>query len=65
MGVKVSPDVAQEITTKMLNGLNIECYIDDCGAWTNSTFKEHMMLVKEILKRLADNGMKCNPLKCD
>ena len=65
MGDKVSPDVAQEMITKILSGLDVECYIDDCGAWTNSTFEEHMVLVQEILKRLADNRMKCNPLKCD
>ena len=58
MGVKVSPDVAQEIITKMLNGLDVECYIDDCGTWTNGSFEERMKLVKEILKRLAENGMK-------
>ena len=45
MGVKVSPDVAQEMITKMLAGLDVECYIDDYGAWTNSIFKEHMELV--------------------
>ena len=65
MGVKVSPDVAQEMIIKILNGLNVECYIDDCGAWTNSTFKEHMQLVDKILKRLANSRIECNPLKSD
>ena len=65
MGVKVSPDVAQEMITKILTGLVVEFYIDDCGAWTNSIFEEHMELVNKILNRLADSGMKYNPLKCD
>ena len=65
MGVKVSPDVAQEIITKILNGLDIVSYIDDCGIWTDSTFKQHMELVNKVLLQLVDAGMKCNPLKCD
>ena len=39
MGVKVSPDVAHEIITKMLTGLYVKCYIGDCGAWTDFTFE--------------------------
>ena len=65
LGVKVSLDVAQEMITKILTGLDVECYIDDCGAWTNSNFEEHMELVDKIQKQLADSGMKCNPLKCN
>ena len=58
MGVKISPDVAQEMITKMLSGLDVECYMNDCGTWTNGTFEEHMVLVEKILQRLAENGMK-------
>ena len=65
MGVKVSSDVAQEMITKILDGLDIVCYIDDCGLWTDSTFEEHMELVDKVLARLASAGMKCNPLKCN
>ena len=65
MGVKVtiSLDVAQSMVTKILNGLDVVAYIDDCGIWTDSTFKEHMELVEEVLRRLVGAGMKYNPLK--
>ena len=65
MGVKVSPDAAQSVITEILAGLNCVSYIDDCGIWTGTTFKEHMELVGKVLSRLVDAGMKCNPLKCD
>ena len=65
IGVKVSPDVAQEMITKILNGLDVVSYIDDCGIWTDSSFEQHMELVDKVLSRLVDAGMKCNPLKCD
>ena len=65
MGVKVSLDVAQEMITKILNGLEHVCYIDDCGVWIDSAFKEHMEFVGKVLSRLVDAGMKCNPLKCN
>ena len=65
MGLKSSPDYAQAFITKILNGLDVEVYIDDMGLWTSGSFEEHMLLVDSILQRLAANGMKCNPLKCE
>jgi len=65
MGVKVSPDAAQGLITKVLAGLDCAAYMDDCGIWTDESFEDHMELVGKILQRLADNGLKCNPLKCD
>ena len=51
--------------TKMLEGLDCECYIDDVGIWTSGNFTELVDLVDQVLKRFAANGIKCNPLKCD
>ena len=65
MGVKISGDVAQHIMTKMLEGLDCECYIDDVGIWTNGDFYEHVDLVDQVLKQFADNAMQCNPLKSE
>jgi hypothetical protein len=65
MGVKVSPDAAQGLITKVLAGLDCVAYMDDCGIWTDGSFEEHFELVGKILERFADNGLKCNPLKCD
>ena len=42
MRVKVLLDVAQEMITKILNGLDIVSYINNCGIWTDSTFEQHM-----------------------
>ena len=65
MRVEVSPEVSQAIITKILNGLDVVFYIDNCKIWTNSTFEEHMELVDKVLLRLVDTGMKYNPLKCN
>lgn len=64
MGVKISPDIAQSIMEEALQGIDVEVYIDDIGYWSNGTYEEHMAVVDTILQRLADNGLKCNPLKC-
>ena len=66
MGVKISPDVAQQHMTDMLQGIpNTLWYINDVGIWTKGTFPEHLYVVDAVLERLSNNNMKCNPLKCD
>ena len=68
MGIKVSPDIAQQHITQMLDGLlgpDVVVYIDDKGIWTDGDYDEHIDLVDKVLERLAANEMKCNPLKCD
>ena len=64
MGVKVSPDEAQAMITKILTCLNFVAYIDDCGIWTDTIYEQHIDLVGQVLQRLVDAGMKYNPLKC-
>ena len=63
MGVKVCPDIAQSLIERIVKGLDVDAYIDNCGYWSNGTFEEHFKVVNEILRRLKDNGLKCNPLK--
>ena len=65
MGIKISPDIAQSVINKILDGLDTEGYIDDCGYWSDGSFDDHLKQVDKILTRLKDNGMKCNLLKCD
>ena len=48
MGIKVSPDVTQDMIAKILNGLDVVAYIDSCRIWTNTTFKLHMELVGKV-----------------
>ena len=64
MGIKVSPDFAQSMIKKILQGLDIDAYMDDLGIWTKGSFDDHMHIVDTVLERLTANGMKCNPLKC-
>ena len=64
MGVKISPDVAQAIIMKVFHDVKVVCYINDLGIWTNGAYDEHLQLIDQVLARLLENGLKCNPLKC-
>ena len=64
MGVKVSPDVAQNIMEEILQGIDCSIYMDDVGIWTNGTLQSHLQVVEQVLKKFAENNLKCNPLKC-
>eukprot|EP00957_Ditylum_brightwellii_P154350 11745640-Ditylum_brightwellii.AAC.1 len=63
MGLKIAPDEAQAVIDKILQGMDIDAYIDDVGIFSNGTFEGHMKLVGKVLKLLENNGMKVNPLK--
>ena len=65
MGMKISPDEAQAIMEEILEGLDVTCYIDDLGIWTNGTFDEHLEFVDKVLLRLAASNLKTNSLKCN
>ncbi len=65
MGLKCSPDYAQEEMENIFRDVNnAEVYIDDIGAFSNS-WEEHMTLTSKILTLLQDNGFTVNPLKCE
>ena len=64
MGLKLSPDEAQSVIEAILDGLDVEVYIDDVGIFSDS-WEEHMEKVAAVLRRLEDNGCKINPLKCE
>ena len=49
MGIKISPDIAQSVINKILDGLDMEGYIDDCGYWSNGSFDGHLEQVDKIL----------------
>ena len=42
VGIKMSPDVAQHMITKILTGLDCVAYNDNFGIWTDTIFEEHM-----------------------
>eukprot|EP00957_Ditylum_brightwellii_P171561 13060985-Ditylum_brightwellii.AAC.1 len=64
MGLNIAPDVAQAIIEEIMRGTDVEAYMDDVGVFTNGDFEDHMRVVQIILKRLEENGMKVNLLKC-
>ena len=64
MGVCVSPYAAQAEMERILQGLNCVVYLDDIGSWSNGTYEKYMNTVQKILKQLAKNNLKTNPLKC-
>jgi hypothetical protein len=64
MGLKCSPDFAQEVMENILWEVeDAEVYIDDKGAFSNS-WKEHMALLCRILTLLQDNGFTVYLLRC-
>ena len=65
MGVKQSPDFAQEVMEDVFRDMaDTEVYIDDIGIWAQS-WQHHQKIVAEVLRRLEDNGFTVNPLKCE
>jgi RNase H-like domain found in reverse transcriptase/Reverse transcriptase (RNA-dependent DNA polymerase) len=66
MGIKCSPDFAQEIMESILSDPS-QCgdvYIDDVGVFSNS-FDDHLQDLAQVLQRLQGNCFTVNPLKCE
>jgi hypothetical protein len=63
MGLKCSPDIAQSVMENVLRSIkDIECYIDDIGAFSND-WTSHKELLDSVLQRFRDKGFTINPLK--
>jgi hypothetical protein len=63
MGLKCSPDYAQEVIENIFCDVeDIEVYIDDNDAFSQS-WDDYMALLCTILTKLQDNWFMVNPLK--
>lgn len=66
MGIKQSPDIAQELMEKMLRPFqdDTEIYIDDIGIFSK-TWDHHLSILRKVLTALQENNLTVNPLKCE
>ncbi len=65
MGVKQSPDIAQEIMEDVLRDVEAaKVYIDNIGVFSNN-WPTHLHDLHQVLKCLEDNGFTVNLLKCE
>ena len=66
MGLKCSPDIAQEVMENIFRHIeDTDVYIDDVGAFTMAGWNNHVKLLDKILGLLAENGFTVNPLMCE
>jgi RNase H-like domain found in reverse transcriptase/Reverse transcriptase (RNA-dependent DNA polymerase) len=65
MGVKQSPDVAQELLESLLRDIE-ECdvYIDDIGCFDDS-WEAHLVTLERVLSKLRDKNFAINPRKVE
>jgi hypothetical protein len=65
MGIKQSPDVAQEIMESLFRDLDeVDVYINDVGCFSNS-WDTHLQSLHKILAILQAAIFTVNPLKCE
>ena len=64
IGLTNSPDVFQSVMHPLFQDIpEVECFIDDKGVFTNTTFDQHLIVLHQVLLRLEGNGFTVNPTK--
>jgi transposase InsO family protein len=65
MGIKQSPDIAQQIMEDLFRNFDeVDVYIDDIGIFSNS-WDDHVKSLQRVLKILQECNFTVNPLKCE
>ena len=65
MGLTNSSDVFQSAMHPLFQDMpEVECFIDDIGLFSSTTFENHSSLLNYVLLRLEESGFIVNPLKC-
>jgi hypothetical protein len=65
MGIKQSPDIAQQFMEDLFRSFDdVEVYIDDIGIFSNS-WEEHIASLEKVLSTFQDNNFTVNPLTCE
>jgi RNase H-like domain found in reverse transcriptase/Integrase zinc binding domain/Reverse transcriptase (RNA-dependent DNA polymerase) len=65
MGVKQSPDIAQEIIKDLFRDVDeVDSYIDDVGCF-NDSWEDHLQSLTKVLTILEENNFIVNPFKCE
>jgi hypothetical protein len=58
MGIKIAPDVFQNVMTKLVQDmLRLTSYRDDLSILTNNIFKDHLLNLEMVLARLSTIDM--------
>lgn len=65
MGLCISPNACQATIEEILEGLELTCYIDYIGHWSDGTYEEHMAYINNILKGVEGEKLNMNALKCE
>ena len=60
----MSPNLAQAVIIEIVHDIDVDAYMDNCMLFTDKSFEHHVKLIDKLLSKLAEAGMKCNPLKC-
>jgi hypothetical protein len=62
MGIKPSPDFAQEVMEEIFRNMNhVQVYINNIGIFAQS-WEHHQTIISQVLKQLEDNSFTVNQL---
>jgi hypothetical protein len=61
MGIKIAPDILQNIMSKLVQDMEyVKTYHDDLLILTNRSFKDHLLKLEMILARLSTTWIRVN-----